>query len=89
MKRRIEIVAFERQQFVSQGILTHCPICHSPSELLTPAQAAALAQVEMQSIHEWLADGRSHRAMTPDGDPLICRNSLLAFGGISDAEGRP
>jgi hypothetical protein len=80
MRRRIEITAFEQERIVSHGVLTHCPVCRSHSELLTLAQAAALAQVDMRSIDQWLADGKMHSATTPDGDPRICRNSLLAFG---------
>jgi hypothetical protein len=82
MRRRIEITAFERERIVSHGILTHCPICRAHSELLTPAQAAALAQTDVQSIRGWLAGGRMHGATTPDGDARICRNSLLAFGAV-------
>ena len=80
MRRRIEITAFEQERIVSHAVLTHCPVCHSHSELLTLAQAAALAQVELHHIDRWLADGRMHSATTPDGDHRVCRNSLLAFG---------
>jgi hypothetical protein len=66
---------------VNHGILTHCPVCRVQSELLTLAQAAALAQVETQVIHRWLADGKTHGAMTPDGQLRICKNSLLRFPG--------
>ena len=79
MRRRIEITAFEQERIVSRGILTHCPACRYQSEFLTLAQAAALAQVEVERIHEWLARGLLHSAMTPDGDTRICRNSLLEF----------
>lgn len=80
MRRRIEITAFEHERILVHGILTHCPVCRAHSELLTLSQAAALAQVELQRIDSWLADGRMHSAATPDGEHRICRNSLLAFG---------
>ena len=73
-------MAFERERILSHSVVTHCPVCRSRSELLTLDQAAALAQVEIQSINRWLADGKLHKATTPDGDARICRNSLLAFG---------
>jgi len=79
MRRRIEIVAFERERILSHSVATSCPACRSRSEFLTPDQAAALAQVEMESIHRWLADGKLHTATTPDGEYRICRNSLLKF----------
>jgi hypothetical protein len=79
MRRRIEIVAFERDRILSHSVVTNCPVCRSRSELLTPDQAVALAQVEMENIHRWLTDGQLHAATTPDGDFRICRNSLLTF----------
>ena len=79
MRRRIEITAFEQERIVVQGILTHCPLCGSHSELLTVAQAAALAQVEADNIDQWLVEGKTHGATTPGDDRRVCRNSLLRF----------
>ena len=79
MKRRIEITAFEHERILSHGILTHCPVCCRPTELLTMSQAVAMVQVEPHSIDLWLVEGKTHGAKTPGGDQRICRNSLLTF----------
>lgn len=79
MRRRIEIIAFETERLIQQSITTECPICLSTTEFLTPSQAAVLAQVELEHIAQWFAEGKTHGAMTPDSDYRICRNSLLNF----------
>lgn len=80
MKRRFEITAVKRQRIVQHSVLTHCPLCEAQSELLTTAQAALLAQADLSSIHRWLAQGDLHGATIPDGQWLICKNSLVRFG---------
>ena len=60
MRRRVEIVAFETERVTQHSVITECPICLSPTELLTPSQAAALVQVEPHFIEQWLAEGASH-----------------------------
>jgi hypothetical protein len=77
MKRRIEIVAFETERVIERSVITKCPVCLSPTELLTTNQAVALARVELDSIYRWLDEGKMHGAKTPDGDYRLCRNSLL------------
>ena len=54
-KKKIEIIAFERERIVRRPSWVTCPVCHAASELLTTRQAGALAQVEPQSIYRWLA----------------------------------
>ena len=85
MRRRIEITAFTHERIVSNGIPTQCAICGALSELLTPLQAAALAQVDVDLIHDWLAHGKMHGATTPDGDHRVCRNSLFSFADPSES----
>jgi hypothetical protein len=82
MKRRFEITAVKRQRIVRHSVLTHCPLCQAHSELLTTTQAAALAQVDLSSINGWLNEGALHGATTPDGQWLICKNSLVRFGPV-------
>ena len=79
MRRRIEIVAFEQERIIQQSVLTNCPVCLSQTELLTLNQAAAMAQVAAQDIDQWVAERKTHGAMTPDGQHRICKNSLLRF----------
>ncbi len=80
MRRRIEIVAFEHERIIQYSVVTNCPVCFSRTELLTPMQAAALTQVEEERVHQWLAVGKTHGVETPEGEPRICKRSLLLFG---------
>lgn len=79
MRRRIEIVAFER--VVRRPVTPSCPVCCGPSELLTTRQAAAFAQVDMRSVRRWLVAGRAHGVKTCGGHYRVCRNSLISGGG--------
>ena len=80
MRRRIEIVAFEQERIIQYSVVTDCPVCFSRTELLTPTQAATLTQVEEEKVRQWLAAGKAHGVQTPEGEPRICRRSLLRFG---------
>jgi hypothetical protein len=76
-KRRIEIVAFERERIVRRPAPAPCPVCKSSSEMLTVRQAGALAQVEAGSIRRWLAQGKAHGVKTPGGQHRVCSLSLF------------
>jgi hypothetical protein len=76
-RRRIEIIAFERERIVNRPVATLCPVCHLNSELLTTRQAGALAQVKAASIYRWLASGKAHGVKTSGGQHRVCKNSLF------------
>jgi hypothetical protein len=75
-KRRIEVTFFERERIVRQTVTAHCPVCRIVSEMLTPEQAGDVAQLALEEIDRWLAQGRAHLVRTSSGDRRICRNSL-------------
>ena len=77
MKRRIEILAFERERIVRRSAPMRCPVCCSKSGLLTIAEAAALARVKAQSICRWLTQGKAHGVKTCGGQHRICQNSIF------------
>jgi excisionase family DNA binding protein len=79
MKRRIGIVAFERERTIRRTVGMSCPVCRLESELLTVRQAAALAQVGAKTIYRWLARGGVHGLRTPGGGHRICRESLFVL----------
>ncbi len=54
-----------------------CPVCFLQSEMLTLEQAGLLAQVSVQRIYEWLAEGKTHGLETHDGQKRICSRSLF------------
>ena len=76
-RRRIEIVAFERERITASPAQRLCPVCQQHSEFLTPEQACALAQVKAQTIYRWLASGKAHGVRTAGGRHRICKNSLF------------
>jgi excisionase family DNA binding protein len=76
-KRRIEVIAFERERIVRRPVLNVCPVCERDSELLTTKQAARFVQVRTESIYRWLARGKAHGVRTPGGQHRICRKSLF------------
>lgn len=73
----MEIIIFEQERVVRQSATTHCCVCRLDSEMLTPEQAGDLAQVQVESIHEWLVQGRAHGMKAPNGQERVCRNSLF------------
>jgi len=77
MKRRVEIIAFERQRIISRPVLMTCPVCQLGTEMLTTRQAEAIIQVRATSIRRWIAQGRAHGIKTPGGQHRVCRKSLF------------
>lgn len=91
MGRRIEVIAFERERIVKRSVPDYCPACNNGSQLLSASQAAAIAEVELRTIHRWLADDRVHGATTTDGHYRVCKSSLQQLtdpfsGGESHVE---
>jgi|GEM_PF-3048158 len=76
MKRRVEIIAFERQRIVMRPTLMTCPVCQISTEFLTTRQAGMVIQVSPKSIRRWIVQGRTHGIRTPGGQHRVCKNSL-------------
>ncbi|HXF39528.1 MAG TPA: hypothetical protein VN687_07430 [Blastocatellia bacterium] len=76
MKRRIEIIVFERQRIVMRPTLMTCPVCQTSTEFLTTRQAGMVFQVRATSIRRWIVQGKAHGIRTPGGQHRVCRNSL-------------
>ena len=45
--------------------------------MLTAEQAGDLAQVHVERIYEWLAQGRAHGMKMLSGQDRVCKNSLF------------
>jgi hypothetical protein len=88
IKRRVEVIAFERERIVRRPLATSCPVCHINSEMLTTRQAGAIAQVRPESIYRWLAQGKTHGVRTPGGQYRICRHSLFCLTDQSKSAAR-
>jgi hypothetical protein len=76
-RRRVEITIFEEERVVRHSATTQCSVCRLNSEMLTPEQASELVRVQVESIHEWLAQGKAHGMKTTNGQDRVCRNSLF------------
>jgi len=77
-RRRVEITFFEQERIVQRVTTAHCSVCRLNSEMLTPEEAGTLARVQVQSIYQWLAQGKAHGMKTPGGQDRVCKNSLLS-----------
>jgi hypothetical protein len=87
-KRRIEIVAFERQRVVMRPALMTCPVCQINTELLTTRQAGTLFQVKPTSVRRWIVRGKAHGIKTPGGQHRVCRKSLFILRAASNERGQ-
>jgi len=75
-RRRVEITFFEQERIVQRVTTAHCSVCRLNSEMLTPEEAGTLARVQVQSIYQWLAQGKAHSVKTFSGQNRVCKNSL-------------
>ena len=80
-RRRIEITVFEQERVVCRPLTVRCPVCLIESEMLTTEQAGDLARVRVESIREWLAEGKAHGLRTAGGQERVCKNSLFQNDG--------
>ena len=88
IKRRVEIIAFQRELITRRPPFTLCPVCRNDTELLTTCQAGALAKVRAGSIRRWLAQGRAHGIKTAGGHHRICGHSLFRLVDPSKASAK-
>ena len=79
IKRRVEIIAFERQRIAMRPAPAICPVCQIHTEMLTTRQVGTIFQVKATSIRRWLAEGKAHGIRTPGGQHRICRKSLFTL----------
>ena len=77
IRRRVEITFFEQERIVERLTTAHCRVCQLKSDMLIPEQAGDLAQVHVQRIFEWLAQGRAHGMKMLSGQDRVCKNSLF------------
>lgn len=86
-RRRIEIVAFERERITVAAAQMRCPVCQLTCELLTTRQAAFLVQVKPQTLRRWLSQGIVHGLRTATGRHRICRHSLFRPFQVPHSQG--
>jgi len=80
MNKRTKITIETHQvQIIRRGkpsVQAWCPECSATVRMLTPEEAAALAQVTTRTIYHWVDAGELHFTETPEGILLICPDSL-------------
>src|SRR5689334_8498625 len=70
--RRVRIV--RRRQPLTRG---WCDGCLAEVQMITPTQAAALAEVSSRTIYRWIEEARLHFTEEVGGLLLVCADSLL------------
>ncbi|MGE0130321.1 MAG: hypothetical protein AB7U82_19760 [Blastocatellales bacterium] len=80
MKKRTKITIETHQvQIIRRGkpsVQAWCPECSATVAMLTPEEAAALAQVTTRTIYHWVDAEELHFTETPEGMLLVCPDSL-------------
>lgn len=87
-KRRIEITRFTEHALIVRQTSLHvwCEACTTTVNTVTLEAAAAIAHTQMQTVYEWVEDGRLHCLDTPEGQ-LVCLNSLTkSFAGTTSTD---
>jgi hypothetical protein len=59
-----------------QSTLMWCPGCSREVEMVTPNQAAQIAEVSTRTIYSWIEAGKLHFREVSDSPFLVCRSSL-------------
>lgn len=79
MKRIIRITASRRRTIrLSQGTFSvDCPVCCCRVEIMPAAQAAAVLEIDINTLNRFLVEGRIHAIETVSGSRQICINSLF------------
>lgn len=80
-KKRTEIaIEIDEVVFVRGGSnlsgRAWCVGCANEVLMVTPAQAAVIAQVSVRTVNRWVEEGRIHFTETQDGLLFACLNSL-------------
>ncbi len=65
-----------------------CDKCAAQVVMVTAEQAAAISGVRARIIYRWVESGMVHSVETPDGETLVCLDSL-GVEGMQSAQGDP
>jgi hypothetical protein len=80
-KRRTEITIETERLLLLKGarrpIFLWCEECRAEVKMVTPEEAAAATGVRLRAIYRRVEAGELHFTETPEGQLLICLNSIL------------
>ena len=81
MKRRFKMkITQVREQTIKEPtavMQVPCPVCAREVEMLAPAQAMAILEVEAHTLSRLISEGRVHAIETVSGAFWICKESLF------------
>ena len=66
----------ERVTLATAGLAVPCPICQRDVEILNSSQAAAILEVEEESLGALITSGEVHEIRTVSGSLAVCKDSL-------------
>ena len=81
-KRKETIIETYQVQIIRRGspeVRAWCDACSATVRMITPEEAAALAQVTTRIIYRRVEAGELHFAETPGGTLLICPGLLTTL----------
>lgn len=78
-RRKVKITTTRRRKLdLAQIVIrVHCPACGREVETLIAAQAAAVLEVDAQTLTHLVAEGRVHTIQSVSGSLRICQESLF------------
>jgi hypothetical protein len=80
MKKVTEITIETRQLTIIRRrsvVCEWCPGCAEMAPMVTPEQAAVLAELSVRAIYRHLEMGLFHSTERPEGRLIVCVNSVL------------
>jgi hypothetical protein len=86
--RRIEIVTVREQTFraPATSAVVWCAGCGNTSHMITPNLAATLSGLNLRTLFRWIESGDIHFVETPEGNVLLCLNSVKAKAFPTESE---
>ncbi len=77
VKKTTITVETERVFVFSERLLAWCAACQQPMGMVRPEAAAALSGLSLSTIYRQIEEQKLHVTKEPDGNLLICTQSLM------------
>ena len=88
VRRRIEIVAVKETTYSPResSVESWCEGCRAHLPMYTPTIAATLTGKNLRTLFRWIESGAIHYVETPDGNILLCLESVRAQTRLIESE---
>ena len=67
------------------GVAAWCPTCATQTTMITPDEAAVLAELDARDVYRLVVDGQIHSNGTPGDFSFLCSNSIARL--LRDSSG--